>query len=262
MRRFALIAVCLLLPVTGHAAITCTNKIANGSSSDAASYNTAEYTPTASVMAYAVVASAIAANPPTTPTATHAGDLTWTQVSTAFQQSAGGTDYYRITVFRAATDASPAAGLVTFDFGGNNQLGAQWSIDECTELDRGGTNGGNSIVQTVASVNDTTCLDSQTCTITLAAFSGASNATIGWFFNNVNNDVTVGTDFTELSDNGGTNMVRRLFVEYKAANDTSVDATRATAGIDWAAVASELKAAPAGSGSPPSSLLLLGAGAP
>lgn len=93
------------------------------SSSDATSYAATSVTPTSGRVLLAYCASQIGSGTPNTPTAsgTNGFSGTWTAIANSVQ------DQTKITLFRSTAQSS-VAGVVTFDFAGQTQIGACWQI--------------------------------------------------------------------------------------------------------------------------------------
>lgn len=210
-------------------AITETNLTSAADTTDASSWTTASITPTGNSLVEAAVASSLLAGP-AAPTLSGNG-LTWVQVATRTFASTR-----RITLFRALA-ASPSSGSVTIDFGGVTQLACAWSISEYAGADTSGTNGSGAIVQSATNFGTST-----TPSVTLAAFGSSDNATYGTFSVNNTGGFTVGAGFASV---GNVNVagLGSLLGEWRADNDTSVDAT-CTSG-EWGGIAVEIKAAAA-----------------
>lgn len=176
---------------------------------------------------------------PNQPTITGNG-LTWVAIGTIIYDSTS-TSRRRITIFRAL-GASPSAGTITIDFGGQNQTDIGWSVDQCSGIDTSGTNGSGAIVQSATNKDETGTATS--LTVTLGAFGGGNNVTFG-AFGISDSDVTktAGTGFTILGDGdaGGTNGLASI-TEWKNSNDTSVDMSF-DFGTICGGIAIELKAA-------------------
>lgn len=102
------------------------------SGTDATTYSTGSYTPTASRLMVAAVENSKVGTPET-PTLTGNG-LTWTQVAT--EQTATNT---RLTVFVALSGASPSAGAVTSAHGGATQISGSIDVVEVDGADLSGT---------------------------------------------------------------------------------------------------------------------------
>lgn len=216
-------------PPIGGAGPTVTNLYTR----DHAANNTSYTSDSVSFVAGRVYLLSISSNAAgTSPVPTLSGTGSWTQIATAAAASGR-----RITVWRWAP-GSPASGTITYDFAGNTQNNASVSIEEC-RTDNGGTNGADAIVQSATNNNDA---GSNTMSVTLAAFASATNGTVAFFANNNGATATTpGTGFTELADFRVSGESSRHYVEWRADNDTSADATT-TGNPAWVGVAVELKA--------------------
>ncbi len=141
------------------------------SETDASSYPSASVSPAADKVILAVVSNR---RSPTSviPTASGAG-ITWVQVFSEVLTFGGGEN--RITVFRGI-DAAPSTGAITFDFGGQTQLRGSWAILELDNVDTGGADGADAIVQADSDENAA----ATSVSVTLAGFGDANNATIGF----------------------------------------------------------------------------------
>jgi hypothetical protein len=114
---------------------------------------------------------------------------------------------------------------------------AMWSIVEFGGVDTSGTNGSGAIVQSATNINETF---NTGMTVTLGAFSSASNATYGglWTYTSTSGGITPGSGFTEL---GESIRVRdTIETEWKSTNDTTVDGTWASSQSEGIAI--EIKA--------------------
>lgn len=200
------------------------NHLTNGSSAtDASSYSTASVSPASNALVLAWVItnrSGVSAAP------TCSGNgLTWTQVATITFNTIASPNR-RLTLFKAL-GASPSAGAVTFDFGGNTQLNALWGVSEFSSV-----NTTTPVVQSATNATDS----ANGLTVTLAAFGSATNAAFGCFSNNnFGGGMTPGAGFTEIFDFSIAENNTRLQAEYQLAEDTTVDvsgwASNAGAGI-------------------------------
>ena len=128
---------------------------------------------------------------------------------------------------------------------------AQWIIVEFDNVDQGGANGADAIVQIVTNV-----LDSDTTILaTLAAFGHVNNATVGGFGGGAPGTPTwtPGSGFVEVAESTGSDRVG--MVQFRADNDTSVDAVCDGTGA-MAVFAIELKNAD--QSTPPTPVAVLG----
>lgn len=181
-------------------------------------------------------------SPAETPTCTG-----WTQVATFVYFDAGGSDIpsCRITILRRMP-GSNETGTHTIDFNSVSQTEVHWSIEQSdANVDTTGTNGSGAIVQSATGSGNGTAASA-----TLAAFGSTDNGTFGCVASNGSgmSSWTVGSGFTALANSaGGFSIDLSFLTEYRSDNDTSVDATLATA-LDWGVMALEIKAAGGGGG--------------
>lgn len=199
---------------------------------------TASVSPSSNKLLLLTIASrtGITANP-NIPTATSTG-LTWEQVNTIVFDSSS-SSRRRVTVLRALA-ASPSAGAIAIDFGGQNQSDVGWSLEEFTGMDISGTNGSGAIVQSATNSDESGSATS--ITVTLAAFGSVDNATFGAFGTDEVISLTEGSGFTLLAKDNGTTTPIGYLTEFKSTNDTSVDMTSG-AGMLVGGIGVEIKAA-------------------
>ena len=182
-----------------------TNNVASGDP-----HTTASITPTGNSLVLAFIR--IGATGITVSSVT-GNSLTWVQVTTLDDGNNA------IFVFRAL-GASPTTGAVTIDL--SAAAICAWSIVEFSGVTTSGTNGSGAVVQSATNVNVSTT----SLTVTLGAFSDAGNATTGGFYyaSATLRTMTEGTGFTVLG-NVSTDTIGGIISEWKATNDTSVDAS-------------------------------------
>ena len=123
---------------------------------------------------------------------------------------------------------TPSSGAITIAFGGEVQNYTSFFIEECK-----GAALTNPIVQTVTA-QDNGMGAAGAPLVTLAAFSDYWNATYGCFAGQMN---TVGSGFTSVTSAGV-----GLLIEFKAANDTSIDSSGGASPASWCAIGIEVKA--------------------
>src|SRR3990167_8026843 len=214
-------------------AVTHSLKVANNSSSDASSYDTASITPTADTLILAAILSHHGSAVPNAPTLS-GNSLTWVQIATVTFNTIG-TSRSRLTVFRAM-GASPSSGAVTIDFDGQTQISCGWIISEFGNVITTGSNGANAIIQSQTNNADA----ATSLTVTLGAFNNSLNATYGAFSHDgFATAVTNGTGFTEISEQT-TGVEGKLQSEWRNDNDTSVDANSSITSRDWGGIAIEI----------------------
>ncbi len=185
------------------------------SDSIANSYSTVSVSPASnSLLLLAVQSSINTGTGPNTPTVTGLG-LTWVQIDT-LQETTNNVD--RLTLFRALGTVTP--GVVTADFGGEDQKTCSMTLAQITGMDGGGTNGSAAIIQSASNQNSGT---NTGLTVTLGAFSGHLNGTFGAVVlrSGVILSISPGSGFTEVGETGGNETSHET--EFLASNDTSVD---------------------------------------
>lgn len=173
-------------------AIAATLRATLADDSNATSYATGLYTPTANTLLLAAVTSSNAsgADQPTL----SGNNLTWVAINTiTFNTIASPT--YRTTVFRAM-GALPILGALTADFGAQTQRGCIISVVEFSETDTSGTNGSGAIVQSDTAAVDTNSVVSKT----LAAFGNTNNRPYGAVGQGNSKAINPASGFTELHD--------------------------------------------------------------
>ncbi len=178
---------------------------------------------------------------PTQPTISGNG-MTWHVLqSTVYDNTSASRR--RITMFYSMS-ASPSSGAISIDNGGQNQTATAWSVNQITGVDTSGTDGAGAIVQSAANQDRTGTATS--LTVTLAAFSGANNATFGAFgTGGVAADTTAaGSGFTKLSSflTAGTDM--SVMTEYELANNTAVAMSNGATATELGGIGLEIKVAP------------------
>lgn len=152
-------------------AIALASLVNYNSQTNAASYTTGTYTPTANALVIAVVASrdftTLAA-----PSSVSGNGLTWVEV----QSDVGHNPNNQGIVYRAM-GASPTTEGFTANFDGNQEE-CTIIVCEATGVDTSGTNGSGAVVQSVKA----TALTTNPVTATLAAFADAvNNVALGVF---------------------------------------------------------------------------------
>lgn len=195
---------------------------------DAASYTTAQFTPTANTVLWVAVENSHG-SAATLPTLSSSPALTWTQ------QAAGNGTTKRLTVFTASAGTSPAATTITADFAGVTQTGCTISVEESTGLDPSDPS---------VQVKTANATNAQSITTVFDAALDASSGVYAAAVRNDNDAVDPDTGFTELFDLGHNTPSSRLAVMWRADNDSSV--VFADTGTDepsnWTAVLVEVRA--------------------
>jgi hypothetical protein len=200
--------------------------------STASSYTTASITPTAGDLMLVAVNTRKGSTPEVpTLTGTNGLNVTWTLINSGLTS---GSVLQRIALFRGIP-SSNTAGMFTADYGGVNQSQCNILVVSFSGVDTA-TNQG-----VVQDANNTA--SSGTCTVTLAAFGDAANATyINAGARGGPTGITVedGT-WTGYTTGDGVSTLGSG-VAWKAGNDTTPSITL-TSGLNWYAIAVELKAA-------------------
>lgn len=212
------------------AAVVGTNKT-SGNAGVGSTATTASITPTNSLFYLLSVFAKDLSAADRTPTATHAGGLSWVQVA-----HKAGTNGYNLTVFRAMKSSGLSAGTCGLDFGGNNQAIIVWSIDEFSGTDITGADGAGAVIQSASNSS----AGATSLTVTLGAFGSANNATFGAIGHGSDEGSAPGTGFTELSEPHATSAAAAgMEAEWRADNDTTVDASW-TATVEATGIALEI----------------------
>lgn len=223
IKRLFLLIAFLLIPLVAEAAISATLLTADGTDTDADSFDTASISPTSNaLLVLLVLARRSGGGTPNAPTVTGNG-LTWSELetNTAWSSSSRGSIY-------TAQGASPSAGAVTMDFGGQTQEGVIWSVTEFTGVDTS-----SPVVQ-----SDNANGTDDSPIVTLSAFSSSNNYAYGGYTMSNENWIK-GTGWTELDETQVDSMNRRSAAQYKQ-DDNTVEASLGRSTI-WAAFGIEIQ---------------------
>lgn len=195
---------------------------------DFTSVATASITPNKNKLIVVVIRSHVKSGlSPNTPTCSGCG-LTWTNVVS--RQATSGDASHRITAFRAM--GSPSSGTLTFDFAGQTQNEAVWSVVEFSNVVVTGSNGADAVVQ--VNTND---VSGSSLTVTLSAFSNSKNVAYGVSsLNALSATITKGGNFTELNTFSTYDSIESEW----AVNQTSVNWT-ASGSSTFMGIAIEIK---------------------
>lgn len=228
-------------------AVTGTHLTTGADTTDATSFATASISPGASRLVLVWVASRAIGVLPNAPTLTGNG-LTYVQAATVEFHSVA-SPFQRLTLFRAM-GAAPSTEAITIDFAGQTQSGCSWSVSDYSSVDTTGTNGSGAVVQSATGAANT----GTSLVVTLAAFGSVDNATAGGFVISRNEAITIGAGFTELGQAGIAGPIMTILSQWRADNDTTVDASWTTSSEN-AGGAVEIKA---GAPPPPATSLIYG----
>lgn len=180
-------------------AIALTARGTINSSTDASSYATAAFTPSANVLLVACYAVHRGGSTnPTTPTVS--GHGTWTTAND-FLYLATGIGRGRLFVCGTDTGATPGSAAVTFDQGGVTQLGAEASVFELSGTDLTSSGGSSTVAQCFVQAPNTTANATGTSgAVTLAAAGNANNRPFSWWSHAANEVTAPATGWTEVDD--------------------------------------------------------------
>jgi hypothetical protein len=169
---------------------TFTSLTASTSGSDNTVYTTASIQPTANRMLFAIINQAHGSQPGVLTGLSGGGVSTWTSVATAVVGS------FRLSIFRAFTDASPTSGAITIT--SSTFISAcSWDIVEVADCVLTGTNGANSVAQSKAS---SLGANAEAHSVTFDnAWGHADNRALVGFSLNAQRTITVGTNFSSLA---------------------------------------------------------------
>lgn len=179
---------------------------------------------------------------PNQPTAT-GNSLTWVVVSSIVFDTTS-SSRRRITVLRAL-GASPTAGVINIDAGGQIQTDFVWSVDQFDGMDLSGTNGSGAIVQAVSAKDET--LTASSLSVALANSLVTTNATFGAFGSGNDTDGHVaGSGFSALgvSPGAGINGISAT-TEFKNSSLTStyIADMSLSSGVQFGGIGIEILAA-------------------
>ena len=199
---------------------------------DATSYATASFTPTAGAIIFVLVNSRNATVVPAAPTVTRAGGAeTFTQIDSAAGWVANRT---RLTLFKSSA-AAASAGAITFDFSGVTQTQCSWIVVEQTGQD----------TTTPTLNNDNSIGSGTTGSLTFAAFGDAvNNYGIAGYAHQTVEDIVpdTGNSWAESAQVDSSEQGICIALHYRAGEDTTPTATWATS-QSWGAVGCEVAAA-------------------
>lgn len=155
-------------------AVTVSELVSNGSTTNTTNYATAAINPTANTLVLlAVHTTQGSSTDPVVPTVATAGGLTWIEIGNTLTQNSG-TLRGRLTLFRSMA-SSPSSSAVTIQHSAT-VTGCKWSITQWSGVDTTGTNGSGAIAQ-AAVFNRADA--STTVTMTLGVGVTAGNVVYG-----------------------------------------------------------------------------------
>ena len=167
----------------------------------------ASITPTTGTLLLAVSSARLQGSTPSVPTMSGCS-ISWVQIKDNQWMSER-----RVTMFYGIASA-PTTGTLNFSYTGGPNI--SFVVFELTGVDL-----------TAPIVQSTTGSGNSPLTVTLGAFSNIENATVGAFGNSGSGSTcSAGSGYT-LSQNGGPSNQVNGFMEFRADNETTVDATSA-----------------------------------
>ncbi len=209
-------------------------------STDATSYATGNFTPTASELLLAYYDVSRDSATPTTPTVTgHDGGTAWTLIASLAWATVT-TNKSSIFLFACITGSSPGNGAVTFDHGATTHIGAEASVFEVSGADEG--NGlVQTFVQTVLTAADPAFATSGS--LTLASAGHEDNRAFSAWVHVAAEATTPQTSWTEIHDLSHTAPNRGSESQWRSdVFDTAAGASWTTSQT-FGGIAFEIKAA-------------------
>ena len=132
---------------------------------------------------------------------------------------------------------SGTTGTIVFDFVADTQEGLAWVVYGLTDVVVTGTDGVDAFVQTVNNINNGTSV-----TLTLAAYSDGDNIAVGAAAVDFDEDLSIDSGWTEISQQNMTNDQDTLHVwKLSGAQDTTAVSSSATASRNHGGCLSEIK---------------------
>ncbi len=224
---------------------------------DATSFSTAAFTPTASELLIACygVERTSSINPTTPTVSGHDGGVAWTLITSLLYETDAGTRR-SIFLFACVTGGSPSSAAVTFSHGAVSHSAAAASVFEISGADEA-----NGLVQAfVASyLGPVDALTNTIVTINLNAAADVNNRPFAFFVKQGNEDFVPRTNWTEIQDLSTGDPGRSLESQWRSDTfETTASATWATNATQRSGIAWELKVAAAGGDGHPSRRRLTG----
>lgn len=201
--------------------MTIVHKASLSSGTNATSYATGSWTPTANRLALCTVQSELSGTP-SEPTTVTGNGITWVKIVSYLDDSSGTQS--RITIYIGLTGAAPSAGAVTADFVLETELGCNIIVDE---IDNGYILG-VALDAVVQSKTGTVNGSGTSETITLDSGITSGNLSYGVFHHQADEVSVEGSGYAPLGNVHHSGPSSALFSEYKAAGSTTVDASWTT----------------------------------
>lgn len=232
-------------------AIATTNLVTDSTDTDATSYTTASFLPTASSLLIAAYDVQRTTSNPTTPTVS-GGSLTWELIAEDLWADAA-TDR-KFFIYAAQASGSPSSMAVTFDHGATTMIGAEWSVFQVT-----GSDVANGVVQCFVQVPILASNTAATsATITLNDPASADNRPFMMAVHAANETTAERANWTPIGTTSHGAPNNALGTQWRSdVFETTASASWSTSAVKGA-VAWEIKAGAASSAT--KFLTLLGAG--
>lgn len=209
------------------------NSLTQGNNTtDAPSFTTSSYTPSANALVIVAIQVVSATSPTPMPTISGNG-ISWTMPDSSTAS--------RSTGWYWGQSASPSAGTLLMDGGATTYQGIAWSIFELT-----GVPTSSAIAQFTKATGTT-----NTSSATLASAPAADSATIYVHGHNANELVTPRSGWTEIDDTGHASPLSEIETQYKLAGGEQTGSATFTTAVAWRGFILEVLA---GGGAPPESL--------
>lgn len=218
--------------------MTVTNRATNSDGTDATSYTTGSFTPTANSLIIVCFSDQNGVAGTTVDSVT-GGSLTWTAISSKNYRSGATTS--NIFIYAALAPSSPSSMSVTFDYNGVTQTGQSWSVFDVT-----GTDVPNGVLQTFVQAVATAGINQSgtSIAITLASAGNANNRAFCVASHEANEATTEQTSWTEIGDTNHGTPNNGFATQWRSdIFDTAAGASWSTSSIK-AGIAFEVKAIP------------------
>jgi hypothetical protein len=212
-----------------------------GTGVDASSFSTGSWTANASALHVLFLGVERNSATPATPTVTHDG-ITATEI-TSLVVTTVGTDRRKIWIFAWVSAASPAAAILTADFGASH-IGCEADL---IRVD--GSDVANGLVQTfVQTPNTGSDLTGTSGSITLSAAGDSNNRPICAFTHAFNENQVPRASWTEVTEVQHANPTTAFAGQFRSDAFETTASTTWTTSSAYGGIAAEIKVAGAGGG--------------
>jgi hypothetical protein len=220
----------------GDPAVTQTLLLAELDEVDRVTYTTGSISPGADKLILCAVSAAdFGFSTPISVVSVTGAGLNWVKVAEVQYDTIAGPRLVQ-ALFRAlGPTPSPGALSITMSTPPDNKSAfTSWIISEFDNIDTGGSDGADAIVQSATNRTDS----GTGLVVTLAAFGHANNATYGCFSLNGSRIYTPGSGFAEITEQAGSMSSTAIF---RDDNDTTVDVTASGGALAQGGIAVEIK---------------------